>query len=720
MSDLDRGAVGEATTRAAARILLLVVVALAVVSSAPRAGAQPATSPTTSVPPSTAPPSPAAPSDTGDLDDLPTEPGLWLVAQSPWTAPSGLFELEVLPRDLPPGTTLEVEVHPAVTGRIDFDRATRDEGLDTPLSPGPAPIDLATAPRTAAGAVAVTIPIVPTGPVPEGGLLLSRSGVHPVVVRALAPDGDELDRLSTNLVRLPTAEDQGVALAVGTVVRVGGTSRPSLDGDAPVLDPAERDQALDVIDALTGHPTVALSLGAIPSVLTALQADASGTNAVSSLAASLAGRQVLASPYVDLDTGAWVAAGLDPEFLAQLTTGAQLTTTVLGVTPDGRTTVADPTVTLEALALLRGLGLEQIVVPADQLVDPPATDLTFTETFEVADADGQTVTAITADADLGDRLTATDDPVLNAHLALADMAVLYNDAPARSRGVALDLGADVDPTTLATLLAALAAPVPAGSEARAVVSPVTLDDLFRVTEMATVESQSRSTNLVIGYRSAPSGPLGDYPSRLRATERQLSGYRSLTALAPGTTAPLDQAVALSGAVGLSAAERNAVLDAVNERIDADVAQVVAPLQQFVTLTSRSGKIPLNLENRLPIPVLVHVVLDSVKLEFPAGNLIEVELPAASTTRLDVEVTTRASGAFPLEVNVRSPDEVLRIADTSFTVRSTAISGVGLVLSVGAGAFLLLWWGRHWRKVRRARQLVAADGTALGTSAPGPD
>ena len=29
------------------------------------------------------------------------------------------------------------------------------------------------------------------------------------------------------------------------------------------------------------------------------------------------------------------------------------------------------------------------------------------------------------------------------------------------------------------------------------------------------------------------------------------------------------------------------------------------------------------------------------------------------------------------------------------------------LSGGAGAFLLVWWARHWRTVRRRRRLVAA-------------
>ena len=35
------------------------------------------------------------------------------------------------------------------------------------------------------------------------------------------------------------------------------------------------------------------------------------------------------------------------------------------------------------------------------------------------------------------------------------------------------------------------------------------------------------------------------------------------------------------------------------------------------------------------------------------------------------------------------------------------SGVGIILSIGAGLFLLAWWAKHWRTARRARHLVEA-------------
>ena len=96
---------------------------------------------------------------------------------------------------------------------------------------------------------------------------------------------------------------------------------------------------------------------------------------------------------------------------------------------------------------------------------------------------------------------------------------------------------------------------------------------------------------------------------------------------------------------------------------------------------------------------------------------DVVLQAAQTTTIKLPVETRASGAFPLDVTITSADGALPVATTEYTVRSTAISGIGLALSIGAGLFLLVWWARHFRTARRARKLVGADDTPAAAEAP---
>lgn len=124
----------------------------------------------------------------------------------------------------------------------------------------------------------------------------------------------------------------------------------------------------------------------------------------------------------------------------------------------------------------------------------------------------------------------------------------------------------------------------------------------------------------------------------------------------------------------------------------------------MTLTARTGTVPITITKTSDVPLTVSVRLESPKLEFPDGAVVRRTLED-ETTRLDVRVRTLASGAFPLDVELRSPDGSLLVAETRYTVQSTAVSGVGLVLSVGAGLFLAAWWGAHWRRTRRSRRLI---------------
>ena len=96
---------------------------------------------------------------------------------------------------------------------------------------------------------------------------------------------------------------------------------------------------------------------------------------------------------------------------------------------------------------------------------------------------------------------------------------------------------------------------------------------------------------------------------------------------------------------------------------------------------------------------MRIKFDSDKLVFTKGaEQILTLLPRNNTKRFAVE--TRTSGTFPLNIEVTSEDGRLPLSTARYTVRSTVISGVGIVLTIGAGLFLAIWWITHWRRSRR--------------------
>ncbi len=101
---------------------------------------------------------------------------------------------------------------------------------------------------------------------------------------------------------------------------------------------------------------------------------------------------------------------------------------------------------------------------------------------------------------------------------------------------------------------------------------------------------------------------------------------------------------------------------------------------------------------------VLLALTGPRLEFPSfpNGLVSLTL-SGDATRVEIAVRARSSGDAALDVAIQTPDRRVTIDRTRITVRSTAFSGVGVVLSGGAIVFLLLWWGKHTVDARRGRR-----------------
>src|SRR5262249_3694703 len=118
----------------------------------------------------------------------------------------------------------------------------------------------------------------------------------------------------------------------------------------------------------------------------------------------------------------------------------------------------------------------------------------------------------------------------------------------------------------------------------------------------------------------------------------------------------------------------------------------------VTLTSRSGVLPLTLTNGTgyAVEVTLRFVADR-RLEFENGNSYRVLLTGSSRT-LTFRVRAETTGRFPITVDLETPAGATppdTIAQTVMVVRSTAYNKVALVLTIGAALFLGAWWGRRF-------------------------
>ena len=609
-----------------------------------------------------------------------------VVRQSDWVAPDGVFTLDLTATGFPATTNWTSTVWAPLGSRTQLDRALTGTIPTYQLWNSPS--------RPLAGtAVSVSIPVSAKWPAPTDGVVLSNEGVYPVVVTATDANGRTIGSVTTFLLRLGAPDSPTPPLSVAPVVTFGATPTVALDGSTS-FDDTTVDSAVERL-SLVGTSAASTSIvpdGALIAVVT--EASEATRNVASTT------HELLGAPWVELDTGSLTNDGLTALWNRELLRGDTVLTQAFETAPDRGVQPIDRRTSPAALSHLVATGTRTVIVPSGMLDRLEVPSSTITRGFALKAADGTAVDAIATDDATVRRLLAPADPVLAAHEALAQLVMLHVEQPTAQRGVAIVLPRELDPTALRELLRALGDPA-GGTTARPLLTSTTASRLAATIQPMT----TNGVRTTIPWTADEPGSLGDYAARLATTDRSLNGLHAMVPEDSEVTGPIDDQVLSSAAAGLDAATRTTVLVGADRAIVTAARGVGLPPSQTMTLTSRTGRIPLNLRNDFAVDARVRVRLVSPKLDFPDGSIIDTTLSPSGITRIDVQVATRASGSFQVDVVVESIDGALPVDTGRITVRSTAISGLGLVLSIGAGLFLAAWWASHFRKVRRARGLV---------------
>lgn len=531
-------------------------------------------------------------------------------------------------------------------------------------------------------------------------------GVYPVQVQLRQHDGTMLARLTTAMVRVPPDPSPASRLRAALLLRLHAP--PVVDDEGEAAPQARSVRMIKaLVDALRAHPKVAATLVPTPESLKSLRRSDRGSAAVVEQvrAVSRGGRQVLAPTYVRVDASALVDAGLTDELAKQRLIGTKVLT---GLVPQagGSTWDADVDLTPAAARILRDTGVQQLVVPERGLVplDPAKFPDSPAEPFKVGTDTGIPIPAVQIDSRMQDGFTRDADAVLGANQLLADLALASFELRGTPGGVVLAPPEDWKPSPvfLKVLLDGLGPDNP-------LVVPTTIDHLFAQVPPAGSNGAAalrggtdRGVDLVRSLTTSNARSLGSFPDQLRTTRSRLASYGSMVGPASQRTAPFERWIELADSADLPGERQDHLFGLVNDALARRFARVTAPPREKVTLTSRDADFPLTLQSTLGYPANVVIDLQaSNRLTFPKGNRIAVRLDGPRT-KVKLAVRAPVSGDTPLQVTVRSADGNLVLAQSRYTVRSTAVSGVGIVLTIGASLFLVIWWIRHWRTSARER------------------
>ena len=566
------------------------------------------------------------------------------------------------------------------------------------------------------------------------------SGVYPVRIQLVdTATGSVLDGITTvlvytaalsNTVRLRLAAVLPLATALGPTASPTQAALRATPSVALTQPSKSTVSVLDnVIAAIGSHPTVPVTIAASPQTVQALATDGrlSTVTDLARLAALPSTDQFTSAPYTPINASALVGAGLGDELTDQVARGKQVLATDIThtATPGSAPAIAGssgPWVTNDGLdddtlAQLQSDGYNQLVIPSSDVTSSPTAGSSgqplgsTVQPFTINSTHGPSFTAVTSNTDLSSRFTADPgNPVLAANQLLAELAQIYyeypNDSAVRAVVAVAPTGWTADPTFIDTLLTGL------GNSP--IAQAVTTAGLFQ-TYPTPAPCRTTGCRLI----SSSSGSSGLPATTIQTQRTRINSYTS--AITDATTArqlgqQLGDLVLASESELLRPAQQSSVLRNSGKALGAQTSQFVVSGDRTITLTSRNGTVPVIIVSSAPYSVNGTLTLTSDKLLFAngAGQFSEPRplIGSGHSNVIYVGVKAQASGEFRVNVTFQSPSGGLVLTSGILNVRSTATSVVGIVLSLGAVAVLLMWWIRTTlrRRVRtRGHRHSGPDG-----------
>lgn len=514
-----------------------------------------------------------------------------------------------------------------------------------------------------------------------GEILRINQGALPVVITLQDNDGDVIDTLITHLLVLDDQHDHTLHVAF------------LADLSAPLALQPDQTVALDTEDLferarrIAQRQQVPITVALQPETLQALAV--SEPARLDEFIELLADRPVLNAPWVDLDEDAWRLANDIDLISDQYNHGAAVITEMLGRGPAAISRL-DRNATPQTLALLAGNGTESAVIDAP----PGAVGLA---PVRLDATNGETMKAIAIDTSLRQTLNHPD-PELTGQRALTELAIEATNATTDS-AILFDFD-QLEAAALDVLLDAIDARsnLQTSEVARALQVPVALN--------------ADGRPLTASFAPSPTSDLSQRSADIGVTRGTVDAYASMIAPERTPIIPLETLMRAAAANGLSDQQSAAYTRSVFEEVLTGTADITIEPAERITLTDRQADLRITVRNGQPLPITVEFLLSAEKLRFVDGERFTRKLDPGDNEVL-VRVETLASGDARVTVNITSPGGQIELTEGAVDIRSTAISGLGLVISIIALVVLGGWWARTILRVRRNRAAAAA--TAADTT-----
>ena len=572
-------------------------------------------------------------------------------------------------------------------------------------------VDVSDLRDAATGRVDVAIPIE-MGVRTKDALQMSATGLYPVSI-GLQEDKSVTSQIVTFVERLPQdvtsplpRENLQIALA-GTL-----NSSVSLQPDGTtVVSDKTRSIVTDTISALEAFPNTPISLSIRPELIDALNNSSDEDIALLSRLQASTSLQLLPSTYVDVHPDELVAQQRSDVFTTQLRLGEDVLAAGLpGKSVNRDAWLQTTTLLSEGAQLLRNLGMRTAVLLADSQKTTANGISLFAEPTRLVElklSNSDRMVAALADIHLSEAITrGSREPVGGAYLVaqqiLAELKTARSEIIDREEtmfGRGLILATDSGELPSLALMTALVSTVASQPD----MGFVALDDLLGTMTVSVMDGLPISFEL----------PVADVPKTQADTSlsefaARVNGFSTM--LPDGDERPKlwRRIVNILPASDLTPSQANAYIYAVDTELAAIGGSIVTPSTTTFTLGGRDSSIRLSLRNDNQTDLLVRVNLTSSKLTLPTDDQV-VTLPAGTTTLVEIPVTAKSNGRFPVTLQLFTPlGDITVGSPAKFSARVNALAGLGQLFTGIALLLLLSWWIHHLRREHQRRQFDSDD------------
>ncbi len=623
-----------------------------------------------------------------------TDGRLDLVAQTAFVGDDpATIDLEV---DAPAESTIRIQIFQAVTSREDVRAGYTGLGGQRPFSDFICdvedPVESSPCRLNSTGEVlSVEIPDQEVGEI-----LRVDQGALPVVVTLRSNAGEVIDQLITHLIVLEDQQQATLHIAFISDLSTPVAIQPDQTIHLDTQDLFERARRL------ADHPQVPITVRLQPETLQSLAAGGQLNEFVELLTGRPAHRPVLSAPWVELDEEAWRIAGGTEMILEQYRYGAAVFAELLGRSPE-RILQLDTDATPRTLALARRVGTDAVIVQPGRITVETTNSSEFAP-LRLRDSNGLGTTAAAIDDSLRQTLNHPD-PELAGHRALTELAVEASNATV-DRAVLVDFD-QLDAAALDVLLD--------GIDERSSLQTSSVARALRVPVARNTQGRAAQARL----QPTPAPDLSLRSANIANAQRTVDAYASMIAPVQTPVVELETLLRAAAAQQLSDRQSSAYTLSVIDSVLAGTANITIEPLDRITLTDRQAELLITVHNGQPLPITVELLLSAEKLRFADGRRSTRTLAPGDNT-ISVRVETLASGDARVTVAVTSLDGRLELAEGVINIRSTAISGLGLVISIIALIVLGGWWARTIRRVRRNRAAASVVTARLNPDQEQPD